>query len=357
MSIVRLFPHSFVFIALLCAGACARIKTPPAPVAAPAPPSEPVSDSRTALVGFYNLENLFDTEDDPRTNDQDFLPDSYKQWDQARYRTKLRNLASVITEIGGPNGPDVLGVIEMENKRVLEELVAEPLLADRHYQIVHFESPDPRGIDVALLYKPERFTVTTSRVVPLPLPDTTMGTRDMLVVDGLLQGEPITFMVCHWPSRRGGEKALNRRLSVARQTRRVITDQLKAHPQARILLMGNMNDAPTDSSLVHVLNAAGKLHSPPQGQLYNAFYGLQEQGKGTMYFRSRPDVFDMMVLSGGLATGSGLHFQPGSAAIYSPERLTSPQTKFPGEPLGSYIGRKYIGGYSNHFPVYLTLTK
>ena len=355
MRFISLFPQSLWVLPLLAANACAPAKPSPTVVAAKSE-KKPI-DLRTAVVGFYNLENLFDTQDDPQTSDDDLTPASYKQWDEARYRTKLSNLASVIKELGAADGPDVLGVIELENKQVLKALVAEPAIADRNYQIVHFDSPDPRGIDVALLYKPEHFSVTTQRAVRITLPDTTMGTRDLLVVDGVLNGEPITLMVCHWPSRRGGQKALNRRLSVAQQTRRVIGEQLKANPHARILLMGDFNDAPTDSSIVHLLGASPDLPKLPKGKLYNAFYDLQIQGKGTMYYRSRPDVFDMMLLSPGLTTGGGLHFKPSSAAIYAPDRLTSPQSKFPGEPLGTYIGRKYIGGYSDHFPVYLTLTK
>lgn len=363
MRISRRFFHLGIALPLFGLAACtptgpqsavtrAPVAPPPAAAQKVAPP-----DFSKAIVAFYNLENLFDAEDDPKTNDKDFLPTGFRQWDETRYRTKLTNLASVISVIGSADGPDVLGVIEMENRRVLEDLVAEPAIASRKYQIAHFDSPDPRGIDVGLLYKPEHFTLKSQRAVPLPLPDTTMGTRDLLVVEGQLNGDPITFMVCHWPSRRSGLKALNRRMSVAKQTRRVIDEQLKANPQARILLMGDMNDAPTDSSVVHLLNASADLQKVAKNQLYNAFYDLQVQGKGTMYYRNRPDVFDMMLLSAGLTTGPGLHFKPYSAAIYSPERLTSPQTKFPGEPLGSFIGRKYLGGYSDHFPVYLTLTK
>lgn len=349
----RLLSLLAVPLTLLSAGACTSSKSPQPVVSAP--PKKVEADFRTATIGFYNLENLFDTENDPKTSDDDLTPTSYKNWDDARYRTKLTNLASVITELGAADGPDVLGVIELENRRVLDDLVAQPALASRKYQIAHFDSPDPRGIDVALLYKPEHFTVKSQRPIRMSLPDTTMGTRDLLLVDGVLNGEPITFMVCHWPSRRGGQKALNRRISVAQQSRRAIDEQLKANPQARILMMGDLNDSPTDSTVEHVLGAGGDLLKLPKSRLYNAFYDLQVQGKGTMYYRNRPDVFDMMVLSAGLLTRTGLRYKPGSAGIYSPDRLTSPQTKFPGEPLGTYIGRKYIGGYSDHFPVYLTL--
>ncbi len=313
-------------------------------------------EAPTTTVAFFNVENLFDTVDDPKINDQDFLPNSRLEWTEERYQTKLHNLATVIAELGSADGPDILGLNETENKRVLQDLVKEPLLADRQYQIIHFDSPDPRGIDCALLYKAGRFKVLRQRSVIHSLPDTTMGTRDLLVVDGLINQEPITFMVAHWPSRRGGQKAVKRRLAVASQCRKVIDEYLKADPKARIILMGNLNDTPLDESVSAALGASGDPTDLPAGRLYNAFYDLQQMGKGTMYFRSRPDVFDQMVLSAGLVQSSGLHFLRGSAAIYAPERLTNPQTKFPGESLGTFVGRKYIGGYSDHFAVYLTLT-
>lgn len=346
---------------LLGAAACAAPKTAPTPTAAaaatPAAPALPPADPRAATVAFYSLDNLYDPQDDPATSDQDFTPTGRLAWDDIRYRTKLRNLASVVAEIGGPGGPDVLGAVEMENRRVLDELVAQPALAGRGYQIAHFDSPDPRGSDCALLYKAGRFEPTSQKAIRLTLPDTTMGTRDLLLVEGRLLGEPITFLVAHWPSRRGGRKAVRRRYDVARQCRRVMDERVRANPQARVLLMGVFNDAPTDSSVTTYLGAGGQLVNAPKGELYNAFYDYQVAGKGTMYYRSRPDVFDHMVLTPGLLGQTGLRFKPGSATIFSPERLTSPQTKFPGEPLGSFLGRKYIGGYSDHFPVYLTLVK
>ncbi|MBC7446546.1 MAG: endonuclease/exonuclease/phosphatase family protein [Hymenobacteraceae bacterium] len=345
-----------VAMALLSATACTSTKSQPV---AEVPQKKPDTDFRTATIAFYNVENLFDTVDDPKTDDNTYLPTSYMQWDEARYRTKLTNLASVIVDLGSPNGPDVIGLNEVENKRVLEELVAQPSIAARKYQAILFDSPDPRGSDVALLYKPSHFTVTAQRAVRSPLPDTTMGTRDLLLVEGKLNGDPITFIVAHWPSRRNGQKSLIRRLAIARQTRQLIDEQLKANPLGRLILMGDLNDTPTDSAVADVLHASSELINLPKGHLYNPFYDFQIQSKGTMYYRSRPDVFDQMVLSPGLLVmkGNGLHYKASSAGIYAPDRLTSPQTKFPGEPLRTYGGRKYLGGYSDHFPVYLTLTK
>ncbi len=338
---------------------------PPPKTAAPAKPKPPtLADQEAeankflaATVAFYNIENLYDTVDDPKIDDETFLPTSALKWDETRYQTKLTNLASVIKELGGADGPDILGMTEVENRRVLDDLVAQPAIAARKYQIVHFDSPDPRGIDVALLYKPDHFTVTNQRAVPVTFPDTTMGTRDILLVEGKLNGDPITFLVCHWPSRRNGLKSDKRRFAVAAQSRRLIDEQLRANPQARILLMGDLNDSPTDSSIASILRASKELRNLPKGQLHNAFYDLQAQGKGTLFYRGRPDIFDQMVLSSGLCNGSGLHYRASSARIYAPERLTTPEVKFAGEPLRTYGGKRYLGGYSDHFPVYLLLTK
>ncbi len=338
-------------IVLLAAAACTSIKA----TTFNAPPD---TGPRTATVAFYNLENLFDTQDDPATNDQDFLPTGALHWDDTRYHAKLTNMASVIEQLGSPSGPDVLGVCEVENRRVLLDLVAQPAIAARHYQIVQFESPDPRGIDVALLFKPDRFQLTTSKAIPIALPDTTMGTRDALLVTGKLNGEDISFVVNHWPSRRGGQgKSDQRRTAAADQVRQLVEAQTSVNPQARVLLMGDFNDTPLDSSIVGHLRATYDIKNLKAGQLYNAFYDMQITGRGTICYKQKCDVFDQMILTPGLCGNVGMHYQAGSANVYKPERLQSQEEKYKGEPLRTYGGKKYLGGFSDHYPVYLTLTK
>lgn len=323
-------------------------------------PSGTIEEHRTAVVAFYNLENLFDTQDDPKTDDKDFLPGAESRWDESRYRVKLANMASVIEQLGSYNGPDIVGLAEVENRRVLEDLVATAALAPRKYKIVHFESPDPRGIDVALLYKADRFMLNEQKAVPVTLPDTTLGTRDLLLVKGELNGLPISFIVNHWPSRRGGSpKSEARRMAVADQARQLVNAELATDPQARVLLMGDFNDTPRDSSIAsrQHLNATFDSKNVRPGQLYNPFYDYQIRGRGTIYYKGKGDVFDQMMLSPGLAGNVGLHYQGGSANIYAPPRLQSQEEKYVGEPLRTYAGRKYLGGFSDHFPVYLTLSK
>jgi exonuclease III len=341
----------YLGLSLLTAVACTSIK----PTTFNAPLD---TGPRTATVAFYNLENLFDTQDDPNTNDQDFLPGSAYKWDDARYRAKLANMASVLEQLGSPNGPDVIGVAEIENRRVLEDLVNQPLLAPRKYKIIHFDSPDPRGIDVALLYKADRFTPTVTKNIVVTLPDTTMGTRDILLVTGQLNGEKISFVVNHWPSRRGGStKSDARRLAAADRARATVNELEAADPQARVLLMGDFNDTPLDSSIVGHLKATYDIKNLKPTQLYNAFYDYQVRGIGTICYKQKCDVFDQMILSPGLCDSPTLHYQAGSANIYKPIRLQSQEEKYAGEPLRTYGGKKYLGGFSDHYPVYLTLTK
>ncbi len=335
--------------ALLTATACTSIK--PTTFANPTD-----TGPRTATVAFYNLENLFDTQDDPKINDQDFLPTSPLQWDDARYRTKLSQMASVIEQLGSPNGPDVLGVSEVENARVLQDLVAQPALASRGYRIIHFDSPDPRGIDVALIYKPDRFQPTVQKAVPVILPDTAMGTRDVLLVSGKLNGEPITFLVNHWPSRRSGSVSIRRRYAVADMVRGLVDTELATNPQARVLLMGDFNDFPTDSSITQHLRASYDAKTLPNGQLFNALYDAHQRGEGTHFYRKKGTVLDQMMLSPGLMGNDGLHFI-GTGNIYKPARILSTEEKYAGEPLRTYAGKKYLGGFSDHLPIYLTLTK
>ncbi|NJM93840.1 MAG: endonuclease/exonuclease/phosphatase family protein, partial [Cytophagales bacterium] len=156
-------------------------------------------------IGFYNLENLFDTEDDPEKNDEDFTPEGRNQWTGERYRQKLDNMAKVMAGIGHGNDPELIGLCELENRRVIEDLVQHPTLAAKRYQIVHFESPDRRGIDVALVYKPQVFQPFATAQVEISFPgEPDYKTRNALVVSGLMEKDTLTLIVNHWPSRRGG---------------------------------------------------------------------------------------------------------------------------------------------------------
>ncbi|MBK7968459.1 MAG: endonuclease/exonuclease/phosphatase family protein [Bacteroidetes bacterium] len=231
---------------------------------------------KVACVGFYNLENLFDTEDDTTINDEEWLPTSSKLYTQEVYQDKLRNLSHILSLLGKEDTPDgiaVLGVAEVENRRVLEDLCAMPKIKDRNYKVVHYDSPDQRGIDVGLLYNPSYFKVLESGSLNVPLKNadgTPYATRDVLWVYGLFNGEPMHFFVNHWPSRRGGEEASAPGRALAAGIAKAKMDSIiSIHPDAKIMLMGDLNDDPLSPSVLNVINAKGDIDKLNPGELFN----------------------------------------------------------------------------------------
>ena len=255
-------------------------------------------------VGFYNLENLFDTLIDPDTNkilQDDFTPKGQKGWTSKRYREKLENMSKVIADLGvevTPDGAAILGVSEIENKSVLEDLVKTEKLKNRGYKIVHYDSPDKRGIDVGLIYNPKYFHVTSSRSVSLRSIDTTFYTRDQLLVSGLLNGEKIHVIVSHWPSRRGGEKRSRPRRESAADLGKIIIDSLQAiDPSAKIFYMGDLNDDPIDSSVKKHLKGNGKKEELKEGDMYNPWESYYKKGIGTLAYRDAWNLFDQILVT------------------------------------------------------------
>lgn len=312
-------------------------------------------------VGFYNVENLFDTKDDPKTSDEDFLPtNSERPWTEERYQNKLKNLAEVISKLGDEDGPELLGVCEVENKEVLEALVAEEAIKGRNYGIVHFESADGRGIDNALLYKKDYFKVekATNYVINFPMePD--YDTRDIVLVQGSFMGERLSLLVNHWPSRRGGEKESEpRRVLVATKVRQVVDQLLEKDPKANIIIMGDFNDETDNKSIKEVLMAKGEGFDPSAGELFNTLAALDAKNIGSYKYRDNWNMLDQIIISGNLTDSQGWDYKASSATIFSPEWLKqqTPQ-KYKGSPLRTFGGRKYLGGYSDHFPVYIHLMK
>ena len=219
-------------------------------------------DYKAACIAFYNLENLFDVIDDEGVKDWEFTPEGRNKWTIERYNSKLERMAKVISEIGTeltPDGPAVLGVAEIENRGVLEDLVKTGALKSKGYEIVHYDSPDKRGIDVAMLYQPKYFKVTSSRAVPLMLTGDDgerLYTRDQLVVSGIFDGEPMHFIMNHWPSRRGGEKRSRHLSNAAADLCKSIADSILAkNSEAKIIIMGDLNDDPVSPSLKKHLNS------------------------------------------------------------------------------------------------------
>ena len=228
-------------------------------------PAQKGDEFKVAAIGFYNLENLFDTLDSPTTNDADFLPGGRLLWNTPKYVSKQANMAKVISLLAtelNPDGVAILGVAEIENRKVLEDLVAQEAIKSRNYQIIHYDSPDERGIDCAFLYQPKYFNPIGSKAYPVALKDPKTGlvdfTRDILYVSGIFDGEPLHLMVGHWPSRRGGESGSAWMRAAAASVCRHIADSLRAiDPNVKIVVMGDLNDDPNNKSVTKVLNARG----------------------------------------------------------------------------------------------------
>lgn len=322
------------------------------------------SDTRLVpmVVGFYNLENLFDTIDQPEVNDQEFLPEGTNQWTGARYREKLGHMAHVVGEMGTnvqPGGIAVLGVSEVENGGVLEDLVHTSPLKERGFKAVSHEGPDARGVDVGLIYNPKFFTLLSQKAYRLSMPeDTAFKTRDQLLVTGLLDGDTIHVIVNHWPSRRGGEKRSSPKRCAAADLGRHIVDSLLArNPNARILHMGDLNDDPVDASLQKHLRVVGDKQHVNGTLLYGPMMELYKNGIGSLAWQDCWNLFDQISLSPALVTGAGGHYRYHSVRIFNQPYLRQKDGAFAGYPLRTYVGSQYQGGYSDHFPVFVVLTR
>ena len=317
---------------------------------------------KVATVAFYNLENLFDTLDTPDKDDYEYTPDGSRNWDTKKYMSKLQNMSTAISQIGADltkTAPAVIGVSEIENRSVLEDLVKMPALKQYNFNIVHYESPDRRGIDVALLYQPAIFTVTNSQAVALKIKDKEdFFTRDQLVVSGILDGEKIYFIVNHWPSRYGGEKNSRPLRNAAADLCRSLADSImNEDPNAKIIIMGDLNDDPNNESLLKHLNAKKDEKSTKKGDLFNTTYPLFQKGIGTLAYRDSWNLFDQMVVSYPLLGDDKSTFKLYKTLVFNKDFLTQQEGSYKGYPLRTHAGGVYKNGYSDHFPVYLYLIK
>lgn len=300
----------------------------------------------------YNVENLFDTEDDKHIDDNEFLPDSEKHWTKGRYQKKLDDIARVLTSIDEKDLPEIIGLAEIENRRVLEDLVKTKAMARGHYAIVHQDSPDERGIDVALLYRPDEFQfISIEAIVVYP----GFKTRDILHVYGKFKKENFHFFVNHWPSRIGGlEKSEPNRIVAAETLKKTVDQVLAADPNANIVIMGDMNDTPENKSLKEVLGA-GMPGS--RSQLVNLMMPLALEGKGSYYYRGSWDMLDNLVVSQSLLDSKGFRVSPVTGHIFSQDWMNYTDKNGNVSPNRTYGGPNYYGGVSDHYPVYFELKK
>lgn len=316
------------------------------------------SEVSGVTVGFYNVENLFDTIDDPTKYDEQYTPSSDRRWNEEKYQTKLTNLAKVISQLNNDQAPEFLGLCEVENREVLEDLIATKALEPFEYKIAHIESPDERGIDVAFLYQEKLFKVTDIDAHQPDLSAFDDKTRDILHVEGkIASGESMHFIVNHWPSRGEGlRKSEPKRILAAEKLKEIYTTILREDPQAKIIVMGDFNDEPSNKSISNTLAVSCDVNSVKATQLFNAFCELEQQDFGSYKYRSYWDMLDQIMISNALlADTTGLHYQHNSASIKNEYWLEQHGNKYEGSPLRTFGGRKYLGGYSDHFPVYISL--
>ena len=358
----------------------------------------PASAQKKVLygVGFYNVENLFDTQHDPGKNDHEFLPTGSYQWTEQKYAAKLHNIAQVLSELctefgnkKNPAGAAVIGLSEVENGRALDDLLREPALAARGYRYVHFDGPDRRGIDVALLYNPKAFRLVEAQLIPYIYPtesqpdvdlgfyidengrvkgypyqngllrgDTTYITRGFLTVEGYLGDEKFYFIVNHWPSR-GAQSPVRERAGY--QVRRLKEALLKQDPEARIVIMGDLNDDPVNLSVSSpdALAAKSDKNACAPHDLYNPWYDmLYKKGVGTLYYRGKWNLFDQIIFTGNLlntADKSRLHLL--TNAVFSRDYLLQTEGKYKGAPKRTTAGGTWLNGYSDHLPTQIFLVK
>ena len=319
---------------------------------------------KAAIISFYNLENLYDTVDNPITNDEEFLPNGVRNYNTTIYMDKLDKLATVISQIGteiNPDGPAILGVAEVENDTVLKDLVKHKLIEKRNYQIVHYDSKDIRGVDVGLLYNPRYFNVVASDKLFVQLPGGSKDayfTRDILWVKGKLDGEIIHIYVNHWPSRVGGEqRSAPAREAAAQVCRTHIDSILRTEPSAKFVVMGDLNDDPINSSVAAVLNAKGKQNDVRAGGLFNPWTEMYRKGFGTLAYQDAWGLFDQIIISYPwlIKDQDGFYFH--QQQIFNREYLVENKGRYKGYPMRTWDGNTYRGGYSDHFPTYLIMLK
>ncbi len=337
-------------------------------------------------VAFYNFENLFDTINSPN-NDDEWTPTGAQNWTSKKYKQKIHNLGRVISQIGTgqntKNAPTLIGGAEIENRGVLEDLIKDPQLISNDYGIVHFDSPDKRGIDVALLYKKKHFQPTSYANIPLLIyrvaskskqkttketdednleADTIIAqkgkriyTRDILLVTGFLDGDEVNVLVNHWPSRSGGEKQSSPFREAAGKLNKKIMDSLyKINPNAKIISMGDFNDGTYNKSIKEGIGAKLKKTEVKQFGTYNPFEQMAKEGNSTLFYRDSGDIFDQIMVSEPLIRNDYTSFRYWKAGIYNKPFMIQTSGQYKGYPLRNQATEV---GFSDHFPVYIYLIK
>lgn len=316
-------------------------------------------DTPRNRVMFYNVENLFDPFDDSLTRDDEFTPDGIRHWTWLRMVRKINAIYKIITAVGQWDPPVLVGLSEVENRLVLHWLTTETPLSKLNYRVVHRDSPDRRGIDVALLYRPDRFRLLESRFFRVKPHGAFKGrTREILYACGILADDTLHVFINHWPSKYGGEKAsLPGRMAAALTLRQKIDSIRIFYPQARILVMGDMNDEPDSEPLVRGLGVSLTDSVSNRELLVSISAILKRKGLGSYKYRGAWGMIDQIIVSPSLLNGKHrLYTSPADAGVFSSDFILESDETFAGrKPFRTYVGYRYHGGYSDHLPVYIDL--
>lgn len=316
-------------------------------------------------IAFYNLENLFDTINDTSKFDEASPIMEMKGDIETVYKKKVHNMARVLSDIGlddTHNSPVIIGISEVENRQVIEDLINDPLLLGRDYGIIHYDSPDARGIDVAMLYQKKFFTPLHTSSHELKIYDDNsrkrVYTRDQLLVSGTLEGDMIHVLVNHWPSRSGGEaRSRPKRVAAAKLSKKIIDSLQTDDPYAKIFLMGDLNDDPTNESVKKVLNAEKDRDKVEFKGIYNPYESFYRKGLGTTAYRDAWSLFDQILISKPLLDKDFSTFKFYQAGIYNKNYLVGKYGRYKGYPLRSFADGGFTDGFSDHFPVYVYVIK
>lgn len=332
--------------------------------------------TKSYVIGFYNLENLFDTYHDEGKNDYEYLPDGANQWTEAKYEKKLHNMASVIKAMADDNKAfhSILGVSEIENRHVLEDLVIQPEIAKANFQIVHYDGPDRRGVDVALLYRPEHFELLESKSIPYnfaskkivfsldSLGQEAFRTRDILMVRGLLGGEMFAFFVTHLPSRVGG-KGNDLRSRGGEIIYENAVALMEEFPGIKIVVMGDMNDNPTDESMAVYMHGKEEIKDVGNLDFFSPFLSMLKAGYGSLAYQGAWNIYDLILVNSNLvnAPKGTLRIVPivkkkYYGRIFNKPFMTQQDGQYKGTPFRTFSNGAFIGGYSDHYPTFIVVT-
>lgn len=316
--------------------------------------------SDTLIVAHWNLENLFDTINDSEKNDEEFLPQGQKEWTEERLDKKLYNLSRVIRSMNNNDGPDILGMSEVEHQALIDSMLNK-FLSDKNYGVAYLESPDERGIDNGLIFKKDKFSLINVNGLHVQL-DSNYETRLILFVRLLSENkDTLNVFVNHWPSRRGGEeKSEWARIAAAKTLRNTVDNLFLSNSNSKIIIIGDFNDEPTNNSIIEILKAApfycnsiniNDLKEDTKTDLFNLAYQKYSEGDGSYFYRDNFNMIDQIIVSKDFLTGNNIIYKCDSFDVYKPEFMVTHSGKFKGAPFPTYGGNRYLGGYSDHFPV------